>query len=114
MSRAALILLCGCSLYFQDEAENSPPSSPEPKPACRAMDPQVHHAEYSACWFIYEGPYLYGGATPLHCERGADPGHAFRTWTKVNPAGESWQVICGCPDDDGGCPDEKIGPLSYP
>lgn len=110
---AAATMLSACSLYFGDDDQRAEPETePEaPRGVCRPMDPQVQHAAYAACWFVYASPNLYGGATPLYCEPGADPGHAFRTWTKVTPAGETWQIICGCPDDGSGCPDEKIGRL---
>jgi hypothetical protein len=99
-----------CDLYFggDDEPELEPEA---PRGVCRPLDPQVARAEYSACEYVYEGAYRGGGAKPLFCEPGGDPGHAFKTWTRVNAYGETWQIVCRCPDDGGGCPDEKLGRL---
>lgn len=103
------MVMTACDLYFADD-DAAPAKDAGVVGVCRPLDPQVARPEYAACEFVYEGPFHGGGAKPLYCERGGDPGHAFRTWTKVNPYGETWQVICRCPDDGSGCPDEQIGP----
>lgn len=113
MAILVMVALPGCSLYIGDDDAapevDVPDGELEPRGECRPLDPQVARPEYAACEYVYAGPFAGGGAKPLFCEPGGDPGHAFKTWTKVNPYGETWPVICRCPDDGSGCPDERLG-----